>query len=436
MSDRADKRLSAASPLIIGFLSLFALVGGFGTWAVQSELSGAVIAPGRIEVDRNRQVVQHIDGGVVEEILVDEGDTVKTDQVLIRLDPTALRSQLAITEGQLFELMARRGRLDAERDDQTEITFDPLLLERASADKDVAGLVEGQRRLFDARIISMEREIEQLQKRRSQIENQIDGIVAQSEALDTQLVLIEDELTSQQSLLDRGLAQAARVLALQREEARLLGSVGELTAQKAQAEGRITEIDIEIIKLGTRRREEAITRLCDLQYQELELAENRRSLLEQMNRLDIRSPVEGVVYGMQVFTPRSVIRPAEPVLYLVPQDRPLVIMINIETTNIDQVTIGQEVVLRFSAFDMRTTPELYGKVALISADAFTNETTQASYYRAEVTLDEGELDKLPEGATIIPGMPVEAYIRTYDQTPLDYLVRPFTDYFTRAFRES
>ena len=152
MSDRADKRLSAASPLIIGFLSLFALVGGFGTWAVQSELSGAVIAPGRIEVDRNRQVVQHIDGGVVEEILVDEGDTVETDQVLIRLDPTALRSQLAITEGQLFELMARRGRLDAERDDQTEITFDPLLLERASADKDVAGLVEGQRRLFDARI--------------------------------------------------------------------------------------------------------------------------------------------------------------------------------------------------------------------------------------------------------------------------------------------
>jgi len=436
MSGISEKRLSASSPLVIGFLGLFALVGGFGTWAVQSELSGAIIAPGRIEVDRNRQVVQHLDGGIVEEILVDEGDMVAANQTLIRLDPTDIRSQLAITEGQLFELMARRGRLEAERDGLDTLTFDPLLLEAAARNPDVQKLVDGQQRLFEARINSTAQEIEQLGKRKGQIENQVEGIVSQRDALDTQLNLIRQELVSQQSLLDKGLAQVARVLSLQREEARLRGSVGELTAQKAQAEGKMTEIDIEVLKFDTRRREEAITSQRDLQFRELELAEQRRSLIEKLQRLEIKSPVSGIVYGMQVFTPRSVIRPAEPVLYLVPQDRPLVIAVNVETTNIDQLTIGQEVVLRFSAFDQRKTPELYGKITQISADAFTDEATRASYYRTEIQLNEGEQSRLPEGSTIVPGMPVEAYIRTGDHTPMAYFVKPFADYFVKAFRES
>ena len=316
---------SARTPMAVGLLGLFLLVGGFGTWAVMTSISGAIIANGRIEVDQNRQVVQHPDGGVVAKILVDEGDDVKAGDVLIRLDATKLKSELAINESQLFELMSRRGRLEAERDGNTDITFDPLLLEAAEVNADVPDLIAGQKRLMTARAESTANEIDQLEKRRGQIANQIDGIEAQQTSLTTQLELISKELADQQKLLDQGLAQAARVLSLQREEASLSGTMGDLEAQKAEAGGRITEIDIEILKLGSERREDAITRLRDLQYRELELREQRLALIEQLERLDITAPVSGIVYDLQVFALRSVIRPADPVLYLVPQDRPLII---------------------------------------------------------------------------------------------------------------
>ncbi|MFP4275635.1 MAG: HlyD family type I secretion periplasmic adaptor subunit, partial [Paracoccaceae bacterium] len=368
-------------------------------------------------------------------ILVDEGDTVAQGDVLIRLDPTDLRSELAIVEGQLFEFMARRGRLEAVRDDRKKIRFEPELLGRAEDSAEIADLVEGQRQLFAARLESVSNEIEQLGRRRGQIASQVDGIEAQQAALTEQLDLILRELTDQRSLLDRGLAQASRVLALQREQARLSGQVGELTAQKAQAEGRITEIEIEILKLRAQRREEAITRLRDLQAREVELAERRRALSGRLDRMVIRAPVSGIVYGMTVVTPRSVIGPADPVLFLVPQDRPLVIAARVEPMDIDKLSLGQEVTLRFSAFDQRTTPELFGEVAQISADTFRDDASGMSYYRAEIMLDEDEYARLPEGAVLIPGMPVEAFIRTEDRTPLAYLVKPLTDYFTKAFRE-
>lgn len=435
MSAPGQDAWSTRGPLTVGLIGLVLLVGGFGAWAAMTTISGAIIAPGRIEVDQNRQVVQHPDGGVVAAIEVGEGDTVTEGQVLIRLDETALASRLAITEGQLFELMARRGRLEAERDGAGEIVFDPFLTEAAAERPDVARLMQGQGRLFVARAESIAREIEQLNERRDQISNQIDGIRAQQTALQRQLELIRRELTDQQSLLDRGLAQATRVLALEREAARLTGQVGELTASEAQARGRITETEIEIVKLGSRRREEAITTLRDLQYRELEMLEERRALVEQMDRLDIRAPVGGVVYDLVVFALRAVVRPAEPLLYVVPQDRPLIINAQIESIHIDKVHVGQEVLLRFPALDQRRTPELTGKVLQVSADAFVDEGTRQSYYRVEISLSEGEQARLPAGVTLIPGMPVEAYLRTADHTPLAYLTKPLTDYFTQAFRE-
>ncbi|KRS13879.1 RTX toxin [Roseovarius atlanticus] len=435
MSDDTRSAWSVRTPMIVGVTGLLILVGGFGTWAAVTEISGAVIASGQIEVDQNRQVVQHPDGGVVAAIEVDEGDTVEAGQVLLRLDATAVRSQLAITENQLFELQARRGRLEAERDERDEITFPDLVSEVAARNTEVAELLSGQRRLLTARNETVASEISQLEKRRGQIGNQIEGIEAQQAAMDEQLALIEKELTDQQSLLDRGLAQASRVLALQREKSRMLGQLGELAAQVAQSEGRITEIDIEVLKLGTQRREEAITALRDLQFRELELLEERRALIEQMSRLDITAPVGGVVYGLQVFALRSVIRPADPILYVVPQDRPLIINAQVNPTDIDKLFVGQEVTLRFSALDQRTTPELIGQVVQISADSFQDEATQQSYYRAEVALSEGQRERLPEDVTLIPGMPVETFIRTADRTPLAYLTKPLTDYFAKAFRE-
>ncbi|WP_208351603.1 HlyD family type I secretion periplasmic adaptor subunit [Pseudaestuariivita rosea] len=427
---------SARRQLIVGGVALAVLVGGFGSWSVLANIAGAIIASGQIEVDQNRQIVQHPDGGVVQTIAVDEGDLVEAGDLLIQLDPTLLRSELVIVEGQLFEVMARRGRFEAERDNLNEIIFDPILIDEAAQSGNAQTLMDGQVRLFNARLVSLDAEVNQLQKRRGQIANQIEGIEAQQTALTRQLELIRQELESQQSLFDRGLAQVSRVLSLQREEASLAGTVGQLTADKAEAEGRITEIDIEILKLNTGRREEAISQLRDLQFRELELAEQRRSLREQLSRLDIRAPVSGIVYGLQVFAPRSVVRPADPVLFLIPQDRPLVIAAQVEPVHIDQVYVGQDVTLRFSALDARQTPELFGRVIQISADAFQNEATQIPYYRAEIVLSEGEIDRLPPGATLIPGMPVEAYIRTEDRTPLAYLVKPLTDYFNKAFREN
>lgn len=426
---------SARTPLTIGMVALVILIGGFGTWATLTEISGAIIASGKIEVDSNRQVVQHPDGGVVKEILVDEGDFVEAGQTLIRLDSTLLMSRIVVAEGQLFEMMARRGRLEAERDGTDAIQFDEELLAEAATNDEVAEITAGQRRLFKARQESLDREIEQMQKRRGQIQDQIIGIEAQQEALETQLILIVDELEDQQSLLEKGLAQASRVLALRREEASLSGRAGELASVKAQAEGRITEIDIEIIKLDTRRREEAITRLRDLQYTELELVEQRNTAREHLSRLELNAPVSGIVYGLRVFTERSVIRPADPVLFLVPQDRPLIIAAQVPTIHVDQVFAGQTVSLRFSALDQRETPELFGEVMTLSADAFEDEATGAPYYRAEIALNEGEAKKLPEGVVLIPGMPVETYLRTSDRSPMAYLVKPFTDYFTKAFRE-
>lgn len=432
----SESRWSARKPILFGLFGLLLLVGGFGTWSVISNIAGAVIASGRIEVDRNRQVVQHPDGGVVAEILVDEGDSVALGQILIRLDATLLQSQLLITEGQLFELIARRGRLEAERDGAAEISFEEELLDAASKRPEVVDLIEGQQRLFEARKESTDRETEQLEKRRGQISNQIEGIQAQQASMRRQIDLIGKELENQQSLLDRGLAQAGTVLNLERAAADLDGSLGELIASEAQAEGRITEIDIEILKLGTRQREDAITRLRDLQYRELELAEQRRSLIDRLDRLDITAPVSGIVYGLQVHAPRSVVRPADPVLYLVPQDRPLVIAAKVETTDIDKIFVDQPVTLRFSAFDQRQTPELFGTVTQVSADAFEEANSPVSYYRVEIELNEGERDRLPEGTVLIPGMPVETFIRTDDRSPMAYLVKPLADYFAKAFRES
>ena len=436
MSNQIDPktRWSTTRPMVLGLVALLVLVGGFGTWSVKAQITGAIIASGQIEVDRNRQVIQHPDGGVVEVIVVDEGDLVAEGDLLIQLDPSILKSELAVVEGQLFEITARRGRFEAERDDTADITFDPLLSEDTAVDG--ASLVAGQTRLFVARLESKQRATEQLTQQRAQISSQLEGIAAQQEALTQQQALIAEELADQQTLFDRGLAQASRVLALKREQSSLLGRSGELTANAAQAGERMTEIEIQILGLTTTRREEAITRLRDLQYNELELSERRRTLRQQLDRLDIRAPVSGIVYGLQIFTPRSVIRPADPLMYLVPQDRPLVIATQVKPTDIDQIHVGQDVTLRFSAFDQRTTPELNGSVTQISADSFQNENNGLSFYRAEVQMNEGEASRLPEGMVLIPGMPVEAFVRQADRSPLAYLLKPLADYFAKAFRES
>lgn len=428
-------RWPVRGPLMTGILAIAILFGGFGLWAWQSRIAGAVVAPGQVEVEQQRQVVQHPDGGVVASIAVVEGQTVEAGQTLIRLDGTLLSTELAIVEGQYFEILARRGRLEAERGDAETVVFPDALLEAAAGNADLTALVEGQRSLFETRRDTLRQSLEQLHKQSEQVKAQVGGIDAQIKALGRQRELIGEELEDQETLLSRGLAQASRVLALQREAVRLDGQLGELQANRAAAETRQTELDIQRLRLNAEHREEAETQLRDLGYRELELAERRRSLVEQVSRLDIRAPVAGIVYNLQVTTPRSVIRPADPLLYIVPQDRPLVIGARLATINVDEVSVGQPVVLRFSAFSSRTTPEIDGRLERISADALIDEATRMPYYRAEVTIPPDQRAKLG-GLALIPGMPVEVYIQTGERSPMAYLLKPLADYFNRAFRES
>lgn len=435
MTDRKDTRWSVRTPVIAGILSIVVLVGGFIAWAVMSQISGAVVASGQVEVEQQRQIVQHPDGGVVETIAVKDGSDVKAGDLLLALDGTLLRTEHTIVEGQYFEVLARRGRLEAERGDGDSVSFPEELIEAAEKDQALADLVEGQASLFRTRLDTLRQSLDQLSKQSEQITSEIAGIDAQIDALATQRDLIGKELTDQQSLLDRGLAQASRVLGLQREAARMDGELGSLQANRASALIRQTELQIQRLQLASERREQAETELRDLGYRELELAERRRSLVEQISRLEIRAPVSGLVYNMQVTTPRSVIRPADPLLYLIPQDRPLVIGARVQTINIDEVMVGQPVVLRFAAFSSRTTPEIDGRLDRVSADALLDESTRTPYYRAEVSIPPEEIEKLGDLA-LVPGMPVEVYIQTGDRTPMAYLLKPLADYFNRAFRES
>lgn len=427
-------RLSTRHHLVLGVIALLVLVGGFGAWSVATTIAGAIVATGQVQVDQSRQIVQHPDGGVVEAVIVREGQVVATGDLLLRLEGAALRSEREIVAGQLFEALASRMRLEAERDDMAA-PIPGADLVAALDQPDVRDLIEGQTRLFHARQETFVNQREQIDKRIEQTIAQTGGIEAQITAADRQLALIRDELTDTRSLRDRGLAQATTVSALEREEARLMGEIGELSALRAGTEGQVTALRLEALRLAAERREQANEALREVVAQESVSRERLRALDERIARLDIRAPVGGVVLGLRVTTPQAVIRPADPVLYIIPQDRPLVIEARVSPFNIDEVHVGQSVRLVLPGVQQRPMPELTGRVTLVSADALSDEATGQAFYRAEIVLEADEMAKL-ENAVLVPGMPVEAFIQTAERTPLAYLLQPFTNYFRRAFRES
>lgn len=425
---------SAKTPIIAGFMTLAVLVFGFGGWGAFASIMGAVIATGRVEVQDQRRIVQHPDGGVVDRVLVREGDAVMAGQVMLVLDGDRLRAELAMAEAQYYEILARSGRLEAERDGSA-ITFRPELTERAARDAPVAALMRGQEGLFTARAATLTGQRAQLGERITQVESQITGLDAQIAALERQSALIAQEVSDKRRLLDLGLVPSATVMALDREAARLDGERGSLIAAQAEARGRIVETRLEILALDSRRREDATKELRDLGLQELQLTEQRTVLREQIARLEVRAPVAGLVHGLQVAGPRAVLRAAETVAYVVPQDRPLIVAARVSPGDVDNVHPGQVATLRFTAFSSRTTPELTGRVTLVSADSFEDAETRQSYFRAEVTIDPEEMRKLG-AAQVLPGMPVEVMLTTGARPAMTYLLKPVTDYFARAFRET
>lgn len=429
------KALSMRASMLTGAASAAALLIGFGGWALFAELSGAVVAHGQIMVDDNRQIVQHPDGGRIEKVLVRDAQFVTEGELLIQLDGSALRTELQIIEGQFFEALARMARYRAESTDVEAIAFNPELLARARMDTVISDQVEGQNILFETRREARDRQIEQQLRRIDQLQAQVSGFDEQRRALEDQLDLLDRETADLRTLLEKGLALQPRVMALEREAIDVRGQIGALRAQTAAAGEQEAEIELEILGLGVARREEAANQLQDLGQAALELSERRKNLTERIGRLDIRAPSAGIVLGLQVSNQGAVLRAADPVLYLVPQDRELIVFANVSPLEVDEVSIGQRARLVLPGLPDNDVPDIWGHIRTVSADTLHDEATNASYYRAEILIDRTEGEGLTD-IRLLPGMPVETYIETGKRSPLAYLLKPFTDYFRNAFRES
>ncbi|MGY6696708.1 MAG: HlyD family type I secretion periplasmic adaptor subunit [Roseinatronobacter sp.] len=417
-----------------GLVVTVALVFCLGAWAAFASISGAVIAQGRLKVSDERQVVQHLSGGVVAEIAVREGDAVRAGDLIIRLDDRRLRAELAIIDAQLHETRARIARLEAEQDAADEIVFPDDLQAAAQADPDIKGMLAGQSRLFDARRTLLKRELEQLRERQVQIDEEIRGLEAQRASLTRRLDIYEDEYATVASLLAQGLAQSARVLALDRERVQTSGDLGTLAASIAQARGRIAEIELQKSALIGSRMQEAMSQLRDLKPTEAHLRERRLDLVETIEQLKIRAPRDGIVLDMRVFALRAVIEPAAAVAFIVPSDAELVVDLQIRPVDIDQIWIGQTARIRFASFNQRTTPEVDAVVRRISPDALENSATRETYYSVELHLAKDTLDRLG-GLTLLAGMPLDAFIETGARSPISYLVQPMMEFFMKAWRE-
>ncbi|MEX3014748.1 HlyD family type I secretion periplasmic adaptor subunit [Gymnodinialimonas hymeniacidonis] len=426
---------SVARPMWIGVLGIVTLVAGFGSWSVMTTLSGAIIAPGQIVVERNLQTIQHPDGGRVTELLVEEGDRVDASDVLMRLDASAMLTERNVALANLAEIQARRARLAAEHNGFPEVLFPPDLLQRAERDPAVADLLSGQLNLFSIRIEAHERAIAQQQGRITQINAQLRALQAQNEAIAAQISLIESELIRRQDLLARGAGTQDPVVRLQQELAQLRGAIGEVAANEAEAAERIIEGELAILQLETERREQAITELREVRAAEQELIERLDGLETRISRHELRAPIAGRIHGLTIFGEGAVLRPADPFAYLVPEGRPHVISARVAAQHIDQIFPGQEVRLVFSSFNQLELPEILGEVGLISADAFTEDGTGNAFYQIEITLPVDQIALLGD-RDLIPGMPVDAFIQTEARPPLIYLIEPFFAYFEHAMRES
>lgn len=426
---------SPTSHIVAGVIVLAVLVGGVGAWSALAQLSGAVIASGELRKESNRQVVQHPDGGIVAEILVREGQTVAAGDVLLRLDETRQRAELAIINVQLDEALATMVRLRAERDGQEIMSLPDEVSDRLGNDNELASVVEGQRKLFQARLEGMRSEKAQLSSRIEQTERRIDGTNEQILAVERQSDLIGEEVVSQQTLFDQGLATQAPLNALKREAAELEGEVARLRSTIAEAESEIAATHVALLQLNGDRREEAIDELRPLTAEVAELKQRRISIADQLARTDVKAPRAGVVDALSVFARESVIMPADPLLYIVPKDEALIVAVEVTPIEIDSVHLGQDVDVRFPAFNARTTPSVSGRVQAISADRRLDDQSDESFYAVEIALDEKDVDQVIDKADLLPGMPVEAYLQTESRTPISYLTKPLTDQIARAMRE-
>jgi HlyD family secretion protein len=419
--------------IIVGCAVVAFLAIGLGGWASTAEISGALIAQGSLVVDSNVKKVQHPTGGVVGEVRVREGDHVKAGDILVRLDETVTHANLAIVTKGLTELYARRARLAAERDGADSVPVPKELANRVD-DPDVQEALSSERKLFELRRKSRMGQKDQLQQRIKQLNEQISGLTAQQDAKAKEMSLIDQELQGVRDLWAKNLVQINRLTSLEREAARLQGERGQLIASAAEAKGKIVETQLQIIQVDQELSSDVAKELRETDSKIGEYVERKVTAEDQLRRTDLRAPQDGVVFQSTVNTVGGVITAGDPVMLIVPAADNLLVEAKVDPKDIDQVQFGQPVVLRFSAFNMRTTPELNGKVVRISADTTTDQRTGQSYYLVRIAMTADQIGRLGD-VKMTPGMPVEAFIQTGDRTMISYLVKPLRDQLMRSFRE-
>lgn len=434
-SDAPTQPKGSAYFFNLGLIVIAGVFGGLILWSIAAPISGAVIAPGQVVVESNRKAVQHLEGGMIGEILVREGQSVEGGEVVARLEDTMQRANAALVDGQLAELYARRARLMAERD-ALDAVGEPTGVAQVIETPAFREKLAGQLQLFTARRQTRATQVSLLEERIVQQNERIQGLKAQITSMSGQRRLIEEELKGVRELHEQGFAPMTRVRGLERESERLNGERGSLRASVAEAESIISEARLEIERVRESGREEAITELRDAEVSIAELEERRITAMDALARTEIRAPLAGRVLSLAVHTKGGVIAPGAPLMEIVPANDRLQIAARVAPQNVDKVHAGQETLVRFSGFGVRNTPEATGFVKTVSADSLTDKSTGAPYYLVLIDLPaDKELADILRDGPLAPGMPAEAYIRTGARPAISYLLKPLTDAVTRSMRE-
>ena len=431
----SSSEMGFRSSLIVGLLLIAVFIGGFGSWAALAPLESAAIALGEIIVEGNRRSVEHLEGGIVKEILVKDGTRVTAGQALIVLEETQAQASLQLLKKRMQDNAALAARLHAEQSEAESIVFPPWLLEEAKTDPNAASVVATQENIFRSRAATMTSQLSMLSRRSAQFEEEIVGLQAEIDAIDQELVQIRAELSDVRGLVKQGLTRRERLYSLQRQEANILGRRGRNTAAIARANQSVSENELRGETLKIEARETAIRELREVQVQLADTGERMLAAQDVMDRTTIKASVSGVVVNLKIHTTGDVISPVETLMELVPDNEQLVISARIDPIDIDVVHADLPARIRLTALSARTTPEIEGVVERVSADRIIDEKTGMVYYQARVTIDKGQIARWG-GKELFPGMPVEVMITTGDTTLLNYLVQPITDLIRRGFTES
>ncbi len=417
----------------IGLLLSLALFGIFLIWATVAELDEGVVAEGTISVESRRKTIQHLEGGIISQVLVQEGDQVQAGDILIQLETTQSRARRDQAQTQLLTSWARLDRLNAERRREGTIGFRPELL--SQSDSLITEIRDVQQNLFDARQTQISGQIDILEQRIQQLEDQIDGLNSQREAAERQILLIQDEIDRYEQVEALQATDVRNKLQRERELAQTQGQLGQIDADVARIRVSIGEAQIEILQVDRTFQESVAAELTEAQDRALSLQDEVRALDDILARTDIIAPASGDILNLQFSTIGGVIPPGQPILEIVPLADELVVEARVPLNDVDNVTIGQDVRTTIAALNQRTTPELLGTVVSVGADSINDPITGLPFFPVRIAFNEGEMTKLGD-QSLRPGMIVQAFIQGGQRTPLDYLLQPITDTLKKALRES